>query len=134
MANEIAIQFSLVVRNGGFTFSFTPDQMLVTQVNPGRHGNCQHIGDEPAEVIDFGDAITEGWLVLKNNDATNYIRWGPARNPGTGQHMVPCGLIAPGKIAVFEVYPGTVLMADTYVADTTGPTATALLEVNLLER
>lgn len=134
MSNEIIANLSFIVRNGGFTFTFTPDQLLVTQNNVGRGGKAQIVSDEPAEVIDFGDVLEEGWLILKNLDTSNYVRWGPAEDPGTGQYMVPCGLIGPGRWAVFEVYPGAVLMADAYSSTTSGPTASALLDVYLFER
>jgi hypothetical protein len=134
MANEIIANFSMVVRNGSFLFQFTPDQLLVTQHNIGRYGGVQTVSDEPAEAIDFGDVIEGGWLILKNVDPTNYVRWGPAEDPGTGAYMVPCGLISPGCYAVLEVYPGVTLMADAYSADMSGPPAAAKLEVNLLER
>lgn len=120
MANEIRMTVAGRVENGNFRDDFSFGQILIDQANPGRGGHVQAIGTSE-EIIDFGDVSVEGLLVMRNIDETNYVTWGP---DSTG--MVGLGRMAPGKIAILQIEPGTVVKAQ---ADT----ATCKIDVRLYE-
>lgn len=47
----------------------------------------------------FTDITTNGWLLLENLDATNYVQWGVATTVYTGR-------MAAGKAALLQLEPG----------------------------
>lgn len=57
------------------------------------------------EAITFTDITTEGWLFMKNLDATNYVQWGPT----TGGAMVVMGRLKAGEEACFRMDSGATL-------------------------
>jgi len=124
MANEITIAASLHVNNEYFKWYFQPGQLQVTQNAIGRGGHAQSIGTSE-EVIDFGDITTNGYLILRNLDDTNYVTYGP-QEAGSGGAMVVFGKLNAGEIAILRVAPTVVMMAQADTAD-------VLLDVTLLE-
>ena len=122
MANEINITLSVQVTNGFFKHAFNPGQIQVDQAAPGRGGHAQEIGTDE-ETVDFGDVSTEGYLILRNLDDTNFVEYGP--QVGTGD-MEILGKLEAGEVALLRLSPGVVLRAK---ADT----AAVLLDVCLLE-
>lgn len=56
--------------------------------------------------VDFSGVATEGYLCLRNGDATDAIDWGP-KDPG-GPDIVDCGRLEPGDVACFRLKPGIV--------------------------
>jgi len=122
MANEINISLGVQVTNGFFKHQFQPGQIQVTQAAPGRGGHAQLIGTSE-EAIDFGDVSTEGYLILRNLDAANFVTYGP--QVGTGDAELGLKLEA-GEVAIFRITPGSVWRAK---ADT----GAVLLDVCLLE-
>lgn len=116
MSNEITIQFSGRVVNGNMDERFGPGQVQIDQSVQGRGGHVQEIG-LTEEALDFGDIgvgtiNVEGYLYLRNLDATNYITFGP--QVGTGS-MEVVGKLKAGEIAFLRLDPGVVILA---VADT----------------
>lgn len=67
----------MTAENGNFKERFNPGPLSVTQNNIGRGGYVQEIGTAGAEIINFGDITTEGYMFLRNTDATNYVEYGP---------------------------------------------------------
>ncbi len=52
--------------------------------------------------VAFTDITTNGWLLLENLDATNYVQWGVATT-------VYSGRIQPGMVALLQLEPGKTL-------------------------
>jgi len=122
MTKEINIMLSVSVKNGFFKHTFNPGQILVDQAAPGRGGHVQEIGTTE-ETLEFGDISTEGYLILQNLDAENFVEYGP--QVGTGSAELCC-MLKPGEPALLRLKPGSVWRAK---ADT----APVKLDVCLLE-
>jgi len=124
MADEITVAASLTVTDQNSTFAlprFGTTQLQADQANPGILHFTQNIGTS-AETVDTSSMTNEGWCIMKNLDATNYITWGP---DSTGQ--VTIGRILPGEQAgPFQLEPGITLKA-------TADTAACDLEILVLE-
>ena len=121
MANEIILGFTAQIVNGAFRDSFQPGQLQVDQANIGRGGYTQSVGTSE-EVVDFGDISTNGYMILRNLDDTNYVLYGPE----SAGAMVVLGKLKPGEVAILRVAPTVVMRAK---ADT----AAVLLDVRLYE-
>ncbi len=112
MANELRFDLSGSLTNGNlsgnFRATFNADQTTAGWMQ------FQRTVTQAAEIdITFADITTNGWLFIRNLDATNYVKWGP--KSGT---MVEMGRIYPGKTAgPFFVAPGVVLRMVANVAD-----------------
>lgn len=127
MADEIKVRFSLSVEKGFFKDEVNLGQLDVDQGSPGgRGGYVQEIGTVE-ELLDFGDVgagtlSNEGFLYLRNLDATNYVNFGPdIGTTGAGQLS---GKLKAGEFAFFRIEPNTAWYAK---ADT----ASVLLDVRL---
>lgn len=112
MAGTIRPTFSATVINDPFRDSIIESGVTVAQANIGKGGSVQIIGTAE-EVVNFGDIVTEGYIYLKNVDATNYVTWGPE---DTGA-LVVIGKLKPGEFAWFRVAPGVVMRAQADTAD-----------------
>ncbi|MBU0599063.1 hypothetical protein KKF61_08840 [Patescibacteria group bacterium] len=123
MADEIRLSYSLHVVNGFFSLGPQSVSLQIDQAAIGRAGHAQSIGFAAAEIVDFGDIATNGYLVMRNLDDTNYVTWGPDNGVAGIQVM---GKLKPGEVAIFRVAPTIVMYAQ---ADT----AAVLLDVYLLE-
>ena len=122
MSNEIKLTISFKVENGNYKDVFAPGQIQIDQASPGRGGHVQVVGTTE-ETIDFGDVSTNGLLILRNLDSTNYVQYGP--QVGTG-NMEVWGKLLPGEIAAMRLAPTVVMRAQ---ADT----ASVKLDVRLYE-
>lgn len=76
MADEITVSASLSVKNGNLDWKHSPgtktyDQAAVGGPTPG----MVNIGTSE-ESVAFSELGTEGWLIMQNLDATNYVQWG----------------------------------------------------------
>lgn len=75
MADEIRVSVTLAVNNGNlsdsFSKSYTADQAAVGGPTPG----YQTIGTSEEEVA-LGELGTNGWVIMQNLDATNFVEWG----------------------------------------------------------
>jgi len=104
MANEIQTSVGLTVKNGAYSYLMQNRPLNVTQ-------NALYVHDAVVDVglaesdMPVGSVVTNGWLLVINLDATNYVTWGP-KNSGA---MVPCGRIKPNEHAYFRVEPGVTL-------------------------
>ena len=128
MANEIVISLYVKVEKGFFSDQFSPGQILVNQAAVGKGGYAQLIGTV-AEVVDFGDVVTEGYMILRNLDTYNYIQYGPSTG-GTSGSMIVFGVLRPGEVALMRVSAGMVMFAQAITGDTTGAAA-SLLDVRV---
>ena len=112
MANEIKINISATLLNGFQKDQFNPGQISVDQAAEGRGGHVQTIGTSQ-EVVDFGDIGTSGYIMLRNLDDTNYVRYGPTSDAATIELF---GKLKPGEVACFRLEPGIVMRAQANVA------------------
>jgi hypothetical protein len=106
MANTIAITTSVVTTLGSFRDTFSPGTLSITPANVGAHCPIVSVGTSE-EDLDVGDvgASTQGFIVLQNLDAANYVTFGPK----SGGAMVAMGRIRAGEYAIWRLEPSAVL-------------------------
>ena len=118
MANEITVTAALAVSNGNYVSSWAPGVKTYDQTAAGGPWpGVVSIGtsEEPVDP-DSGtltSLATEGWMMMQNLDASNYVQWGFA----TGVYG---GRMEAGETAgPFRLEPGAVLylLANTAVCD-----------------
>jgi hypothetical protein len=102
MAGEIVVQASLRVSNGNSSFAFAPSALSVDQAAIGGPTPGFWVVGTTEESNNFPELTTEGWLIMQNQDATNYVQWGFA----TGVYG---GRLKAGEIALFRCEPGLTL-------------------------
>jgi len=107
MADEIKVHVSLNVENGYYKWSYAPGQVSIDQAAIGADSRVQEIGTSE-ENIDVGDVSTEGLVLMRNLDTTNFVTYGP--QVGTG-NMEAMGKIKPGEVALWRMLPGAQLRA-----------------------
>lgn len=102
MANEITINAKLAVSNGNSVFSrtITGQQFDQTAAGGPTPGYLTIGTTEESEA--FSELSTEGWVLMENLDATNYVEWGFA----TGVYG---GRMEPGEPALFRLNPTATL-------------------------
>lgn len=115
MAGTIAIGASVRVTNGGFSNEFVPTSLALVQTGQGVHDTVVTVTTSESD-MPIGLIATEGWLVIRNLDPTNFVRWGP-KSAGV---MVPVGILKPatdgkGCFAIFEMDPAATIR---WIADT----------------
>lgn len=102
MANEITITGSMRVSNGNQSFQFTPPALAVTQNAVGGPTPGYWVVSTSEESNAFTELTTEGWLMMQNMDATNYVEWGFS----TGVYG---GRLKAGEFALFRCNPALTL-------------------------
>lgn len=109
MANEITFTANVAVNNSGFKTNFAES----TQYNQTAIGAASgiHIVTTSEGDLSAGDITTNGLLILKNIDSTNFITYGP-KVTGSMQLM---GKLKAGETAILRVAPTVVvrMIADT---------------------
>ena len=108
MADEISI--NLGVRIVKDEYSATVDERFTDDFVIGEGGGVQEIGTTE-EALVFGDVAVEGWLYLKNVDATNLIDFGP-----DDSGMVIIGRLYPGEACLLRLLPGVTVKAKANAA------------------
>jgi len=108
MANEIRLDALLQVTNGEFVFplvggSYTFDQ---TTAGGGAPGYISLAADTET-TVDLSELTGEGWLWMKNLDATANVNWGP---DSTG--LVTIGTMEPGEPALFRMNGSATLILE----------------------
>ena len=100
--SNITINTSFALRKGTNTFTWTPNALSITQTGTGGPTpGVRTIGTTEVSET-FTELTNEGWVILQNIDATNYVRWGFS----TGVYG---GRLRPGEYAVFRLNPGTTI-------------------------
>lgn len=104
MSDEIAVTLNVSVEKGNFKWSKnfgrkTADMSGTAQ----RGGNVVEIGTS-AEIISVGEVWAQGWCVLQNLDATNYVEWGPY-DTGSAGTLIKMGKLLAGEVACFRLSP-----------------------------
>lgn len=109
MSNEIIFNTSFAVTNGGYRTTFT-EQAQYNQNAVGAASGI-HVVTTSEGDLSAGDISTNGYLILKNLDATNFVKYGP-KNSGV---MVELGRLKAGETAILRIAPSVVvrMIADT---------------------
>jgi hypothetical protein len=103
MANEIQITSGISVRKDNLVFNQGPETLVVDMTGSGGPTPGYMTIGTTEESTAFPELTTDGWLYMKNLDATNYIQWGFA----TGVYG---GRIKAGESAgPFRMEPGLTL-------------------------
>lgn len=98
MANEISVSFRFGVTNGNYdpgTINVSNQQ--ITQTAAGAAEGIQNIGTSEEELSN-GGLSTEGWIFMRNLNATNYIQVGFS----TGVYGIR---LEAGECAMFRTEP-----------------------------
>lgn len=113
MADEITISVSMGCVNGNYDpGTVRLNNLTFDQAAAGAVGDIQNIGTSE-ESLATGDISTEGWIILRNLDATNYIEIGATT---AGNRLIR---LEAGEPACFRVKPGATIycQADTAACD-----------------
>ena len=110
MADEIAITLAVSVTNGNFLDNINMGTLQFNQSNEGVDGSVVEIATSET-TISLSDLTTEGYMLLRNLDTTNYIDIGP---DSTGQ--VDFIRLLAGEVALFPLTPGPTVKATANTA------------------
>ena len=114
MAGEIGYTVSFSLLNGNLTGSVGSISVTDDQATSGWMQFQRTVTFAAEMDVTFPDIVTNGWLVIKNLDLTNYVKWGP-KSAGV---MVEMGQIKTLKTAgPFFVSPGVILRMQAATAD-----------------
>jgi|TARA_R110002110_G_scaffold145775_6_gene335354 hypothetical protein len=119
MAGSITINQSVQLLNGSLQKTITPGALALVQDDAGSFEDVNSIPTSEEAVATFGSMTNEGWVYLRNIDATNYVQWGFS----TGVYG---GRLEPGETALFRAEPGFTLF---FLANT----AACLVQIIVLE-
>ena len=111
MADEIKINLTVSGQNN---FSFRPGQISVDQATA-RHSDAIHAIGTSEENVTFGDVTAEGYLILQNLDATNFVEYGQ----DDSSTMKETGNLLAGDVHLIRLADGETLRmkADTASCD-----------------
>jgi len=109
MASEITYTVSLAVENGNLSESFRQTSKKYDQAASGGFRSVQSIATSEESLTSFGDVVTEGWTILQNIDATNYVQIGFS----TAVYGIR---LEPGEAAAFRMEPNASLFLKANVA------------------
>lgn len=106
MADEIRVSASFNISKGNFKQNFPLGPVVDDQTGTGGGAPGTVSIGTSEEDISFGD-IVPGYVIIQNNDATNYVTYGP-KSAGA---MVLFGRINPGQFAIFYLGSGVTIRA-----------------------
>jgi hypothetical protein len=108
MASEITVTTTLGLNNNGLRVSpsFTHS---ADQTTPGALSRKQTITTSTPQTVAFTGLTTPRWVLLKNNDATNYITLGP---DSTG--MVAFAVLLAGESMLFPASSTVTIKAQAH--------------------
>lgn len=86
---------------------------VTVAADPRQAGQLSVVAGGQGEVVPVGDISSAGFVYLRNDDATNYIEWGP----DSGGNIVVIGKLMPGEDAWFRISPAVSLRARANTAD-----------------
>lgn len=122
MANEISYNSRFVCTNGNAKDTIDSGTLYDTQATQGSSGGIVSVGTSEEDLA-VGDVATPGWVVVRNLDSTNFVKYGPK----SGGSMIEFGRIMPGDQHRFYLSNSVTLR---WVADT----AAVKVQVLILER
>ncbi len=83
MADEISLTISMTATNGSFKETFSPGAITIDQSAIGGNSPTVSISTAAEENLAFGDVSTEGIVVGRNLDSTNFVTVGPPSSGGS---------------------------------------------------
>lgn len=107
MADEISLTISMVATNGSFKETFSPGAVSIDQSAVGGHSPTVSISTAAEENLTFGDVSTEGIVVGRNLDSTNYVTVGPPSSGGSTSKVAWMRINA-GEPFAFRLDPSAV--------------------------
>lgn len=111
MANEVQVSAGLSVSKSGISLGVSGAKSI-TQAGNANTGTVQNIGTS-AEALSVGDVSTIGYLLIKNQDATNFVEVDSANT----FDAFPQKLL-PGEFVLLKPQTATIyLKADTDPVD-----------------
>lgn len=120
MAGTISANVSISVQHGDLNDTLNMQATGLTQTTQGKAGGIQNVATS-YEALDVGDVATNGWVLLKNLDATNYVEVG--REVSSAFYGVV--RIEAGEVALFRMSQATMFVQAN--------TATIKLQYSLYE-
>lgn len=102
MANEITINISGTLSNGSLADTFS-DSDQITQTTQGASQGVVSVTTSEAD-LSLG-SVASGLIILKNLDATNYVKYGPK----SGGAMIEFGRLEPGQVNLVRLPSGVTL-------------------------
>lgn len=102
MAREITVTTTLQVQNANLAFTASAGSYSVDQATMGGPSPAYMEIGTSEENTTFPELTTEGFLYMRNLDATNYVEWGFS----TGVYG---GKMKAGETALYRLKPGTTL-------------------------
>lgn len=114
MADEITISASMSMSNGNLNVTAQVPNYQADQTTAKYAKGTQTTGFAAHEALDLGDLTTPGYIVVRNNDATNFIEVG-VDDAGV---FVPVIKVRPGESAgPLYVADGATLYVQADTAD-----------------
>lgn len=114
MANELQFTLSGLYSNGLVNDTIKQETDLITQSGPKKFiAKVINVTQAAEVVIDLSELTTEGYVYMKNLDATNYVQWGPE----SGGVMVVIGRMKATEFAVWRMDSGATLRMKANTAD-----------------
>ena len=110
MANEISIKPYIKCANGRASITIQLGVLSFNQSAAGFYHNIATIGTTEESIASFGDVASEGWIYVRNIDATNFVDWGFST-------AVYGGGMAAGETVMFRAKPGLTLFFKADTAD-----------------
>jgi hypothetical protein len=110
MSNEITANISVQLVNGTYKNAFQQSGQF-NQNTLGEDSSIVTVTTTAANVT-FPTVTTDGWLILANQDTTNYVDYGV----NVSGSLVPFGRIKAGEFQVLRLHPGVVFMAQANTA------------------
>jgi hypothetical protein len=101
MANEIQLTIQMLCSNDSLVEQFLPGTVQINQSAQGAHCPTVIVNSSAEEDLTFGDIVTEGIVVGRNLDDTNYVTIGPS----TGGAMYPFIRVNAGEPFAFRLDP-----------------------------
>lgn len=108
MADELTVTLQVQYENGSAKVLINPGSINVTQTTQGLHAPIVTVNTTAEEDMAVGDIGTEGWLVMRNLDPTNYVTYGTKNTTGDNT-MIAFGRIEAGEVMAARIEPGKTL-------------------------
>ena len=102
MADEITLNFQLIVNNGNFVDRINPPALRFDQSTIGVAGGVQIIDYAGETAIDLGDLSVPGLAYFRNLDVANFVDLGPTESAT----MISATRLYPGQVAIMPLVPG----------------------------
>jgi hypothetical protein len=130
MADKFTVSIYVAIRDGFYTGSFNPGQLVFDpETTGGGEGGGLHNVTVDESVIDFGNLTRPGLYVIHNLDTTYSVEVGSETAPGTAGEMVSKDVIPPGRAILGYVAENAVFRAKVVGSGSVEPTVRINVQV-----